>query len=154
MIFILQMWICFTMFIALVVTLFILSSLAVRLWSAGSVIVVHGFICPTSCGNLLDQGSKQCPLHCTEDSQPLDYPESPRNEHFNQCFNIYLLYDVYIWTKTTRNDLFKKLQVKCMVFITMAWWFHILAMWNWIPPFPSHLVLLFLFLSSSWSREV
>ena len=91
----LQMWICFTMFIALVVTLFILSSLAVRLWSAGSVVVVHGLICPTSCGNLLDQGSKQCPLHCTEDSQPLDYLKSPRNEHFNQYFNIYYMMSIF-----------------------------------------------------------
>ena len=107
----LQMWICFTMFIALVVALFILSSSAVRLWSTGSVVVVRGLVCPMSCGILLDQDQNSVPCHCTEDSQPLDYLESPRNEHFNQCFNIYLLYDVYIWTKTTRNDLFTKAQV-------------------------------------------
>ena len=57
----LQMWICFTMFIALVVTLFILSSSAVRLWSTGSVVVVLGLICPMSCGILLDQDQNSVP---------------------------------------------------------------------------------------------
>ena len=39
-----------------------------RLWSAGSVVVVHRFSCSVACGVFPDQGSNPCPLHWQADS--------------------------------------------------------------------------------------
>ena len=41
---------------------------ACGLLSSGSVVVAHGFSCPTVGGIFLDQGSSQCPLYCKADS--------------------------------------------------------------------------------------
>ena len=38
------------------------------LWSAGSVIVVHGLSCSTACGIFPDQDLNPCPLHWQADS--------------------------------------------------------------------------------------
>ena len=43
-------------------------AVARRLWSSGSVVVVHGLSCSAACGIFLDQGSNQCPLHWQADS--------------------------------------------------------------------------------------
>ena len=39
-----------------------------RLYSAGSVVVVHGLSCSVACGIFPDQGSNPCPLHWQADS--------------------------------------------------------------------------------------
>ena len=41
---------------------------ACRLWSMGSVVVVHGLSCLEACGIFLDQESNLCPLHWQADS--------------------------------------------------------------------------------------
>ena len=38
------------------------------LYSAGSVVVVHGLSCSAACGIFPDQGSNPCPLHWQADS--------------------------------------------------------------------------------------
>ena len=52
---------------------------APRLWSIGSVAVVHGLSCSTACGIFLDQGLNPCLLHWQKDSLPLSYQGSPRS---------------------------------------------------------------------------
>ena len=44
---------------------------ALRLQSAGSVVVVHRLSCSTACGIFPGQGSNPCPLHWQVDSLPL-----------------------------------------------------------------------------------
>ena len=39
-----------------------------RLWSAGSVVAVHGLSCSAACGIFPDQGSNLCSLHWQADS--------------------------------------------------------------------------------------
>ena len=48
-----------------------------RLWSAGSVLVVHGLSCLAARGIFLDQGWNLCPPHWKADSYPLDHQRSP-----------------------------------------------------------------------------
>ena len=49
--------------------LVVLTSLVwIRLCSPGSVVVVHGLCCPSSCGIFPDQGLNTCPLHWQVDS--------------------------------------------------------------------------------------
>ena len=50
---------------------------APRLWSSGSIVVVHGLSCSTACGIFLDQGSNPCLLHWQVDSVPLSHQRSP-----------------------------------------------------------------------------
>ena len=52
------------------------------LWSAGSVVVVHGLSCSAACGLFPDQSSNPCPLHWQADSQPLRHQGSPSNPIF------------------------------------------------------------------------
>ena len=42
-----------------------------------SVVVAHGFSCPTACEIFPDQGLNPRPLHWQADSQPLDHYENP-----------------------------------------------------------------------------
>ena len=42
-----------------------------------SVVEMHGFSCPMTCGILLDQGSNPCPLHWQADSHPPCHQGSP-----------------------------------------------------------------------------
>ena len=44
----------------------------------GSVVVVPGLSCFSTCGMFLDQGLNPCPLHWQVDSLPLHHPGSPR----------------------------------------------------------------------------
>ena len=53
--------------------------LARGLWSAGSVVVVHGLSCSAACGIFPDQGSNSCPLHWQMDSYPLHHQGSPKH---------------------------------------------------------------------------
>ena len=48
----------------------------------GSVVVVHGLSCSTTCGIFPDQGSNPCPLHWQADSQPLRHQGSPVGRFF------------------------------------------------------------------------
>jgi len=48
-----------------------------RLYSAGSITVVHRLSCFTACGIFPDQGSNTCLLHCQEASLPLSQQGSP-----------------------------------------------------------------------------
>ena len=48
------------------------------LYSAGSVVVVHGLSCSAACRIFPDQGSNPCPLHWQADSWPLCHQGSPR----------------------------------------------------------------------------
>ena len=41
-----------------------------------SVVVAHGFSCPTACGIFLDQGLNSCLLHWQADSLPLSHQGS------------------------------------------------------------------------------
>ena len=60
-----------------------LSSVARRVQSVVSLVVVHRLHCPMVCGILLDQGSNLCPLHCRVDSQLLDHQGSLRGAFFD-----------------------------------------------------------------------
>ena len=52
---------------------------APRLWSIGSVVVVHGLSCSTACGIFLDQGLNPCLLlQWQKDSLPLELPGKPK----------------------------------------------------------------------------
>ena len=46
---------------------------APRLWSTGSVAVVHGLSCSPACEIFPDEGSNPCPLHWQGDSLPLSH---------------------------------------------------------------------------------
>ena len=48
-----------------------------RLWSTGSVVVVHEISCSSVYGIFLDQGLNPCPLHWQADSLPLSHLGSP-----------------------------------------------------------------------------
>ena len=50
---------------------------APRLWSTGSIVVVHGLSCSTACGILLDQGWNLCLLHWEVGSLLLSHQGSP-----------------------------------------------------------------------------
>ena len=52
---------------------------APRLWSIGSVVVVHGLSCSTACGIFLDQGLNPCLLQWQKDSLSLSYQGNPRS---------------------------------------------------------------------------
>ena len=56
---------------------------APRLWSTGSVVVVHRLSCSTACGIFLDQGSNPCLLHWQADSLPLSHQTSPPTGFFS-----------------------------------------------------------------------
>ena len=47
------------------------------LWSAGSVVVVHGLSCSVLCRIIPYEGLNPCPLHWQLDSQPVDHQGSP-----------------------------------------------------------------------------
>ena len=49
------------------------------LQSTGSVVVAHGFSCPTACGIFPDQGLNLCLLHWQVDPSPLSHQGSPRS---------------------------------------------------------------------------
>jgi len=49
-----------------------------RLWSTGSIVVVHGLSCSPACGILLDQGLNLCLLHWQVESLQLSDQGSPR----------------------------------------------------------------------------
>ena len=49
------------------------ASLAVLLWSTGSIVVVHRLSCSTTCGIFLDQGQNPCLRHWQVDSLPLSH---------------------------------------------------------------------------------
>ena len=52
---------------------------APRLWSTGSVVVMHGLSCPVACGIFLGQESNSCLLHWQADFfLPLSHQESPQ----------------------------------------------------------------------------
>ena len=52
-------------------------SVAPRLWSTGSIVVVHGLSCSAACGILLDQGWNLCLLHWEMGSLLLSHQGSP-----------------------------------------------------------------------------
>ena len=60
------------------------------LFSAGSVVVVHGLSCSGACGTFPDQGSNLCPLHWQVDSYPLCHQGNLSiwvlNNHHNQLW--------------------------------------------------------------------
>lgn len=53
------------------------SSCALRLWSTGSVVAVHGVSCFRAFGIFPDQRLNPCPLHWQVDSSSLDHQGSP-----------------------------------------------------------------------------
>ena len=53
-----------------------LVAVAPRIWSAVSVVVVHGLSCLMVCGIFINQGSSLCPLHWQTDSLPLSHKEA------------------------------------------------------------------------------
>ena len=61
---------------------------APRLWSSGSIVVVHGLSCSMACGIFLDQGSNPCLLHWQVDSVPLSHQRSqlPRVFDVHNCY--------------------------------------------------------------------
>ena len=66
-----------------------------RLHSLGSVVVAHRLSCPWACGIFLEQGSNQCPLRCTADSQLLDHHGSPLaniQNYYSFFFSFLLLF--------------------------------------------------------------
>ena len=62
-------------------------SLAVehRLYSSGSVVVVHRLNFPKACGTFPDQGPKPCPLHWQLDSYPLYHQRRSPVPHDRQA---------------------------------------------------------------------
>ena len=51
--------------------------MTLRLWSTGSVVVVHRLSCSVARGIFWDQGTNRCPPHCTMDCYCLGHQGSP-----------------------------------------------------------------------------
>ena len=60
-----------------VVEAHVLCSVALGLWSTGSIVVAHGLSHFTACGIFPNQGSNLCLLHWQVDSLPLSHQGSP-----------------------------------------------------------------------------
>ena len=65
-----------------------------RLQSTGSVVVVHGLSCSTTCGVFMAQGYNPCLLHWQVDSLPLSHQGSLREQLF-----YYIIYYMHIYPR-------------------------------------------------------
>ena len=85
-----------------------------RLWSVGSVVVVHWLSCSVTCGIFLYQGSNLCLLQQQVDSLPLRHHGSPKK-------NLFLLKYSWFTMFCLISFFFCLISVLCILFCCHCW---------------------------------